>query len=144
MKPVPIHPLERNRMSTAGTNKILFERANIKVTHTRFDNGFETFPIKKISGVKIEVAKRRTRVGIAFVVAGAVSLLAGLLTSFPVLIVAGAAFTVGGVMMCFARVNSSVLLTSRGGHDVKALTSKDTALIQSVASAIREAIERHA
>ena len=131
-------------MSTAASNKILFERANIKVTSTRFDNGFETYPIKKISGVRVEVAKRRTRVGIALVVAGSLALLAGMLTSFPMLIVSGAAFTVGGVMLCFARVNSSVLLTTRGGRDVKALTSKDTALIQSVASALREAIERHA
>lgn len=131
-------------MSTAGTNKILFERANIKVTYTRFDNGFETFPIKKISGVKIEVAKRRTRVGIALAIAGSLALLAGMATSFPMLIVSGAAFTVGGVMVCLAKVNSSVLLTTRGGRDVKALTSKDSALIQSVASALKEAIERQA
>lgn len=130
-------------MSTAAPHKILFERANIKVTDTRFETGFEIFPIKKISSVRIDVEKRRTRVGIPLVVAGLAALFAGMLDNLPVLIVSGTAFTVGGVMLCFARVNRSVVLTTRG-RDVKALTSKDTALIQSVTTALREAIERRA
>lgn len=120
-------------------NNIRFERANIKVSDTRFETGAESFAIKKISSVRIESEKRRTRFAIPLLVAGVVALLAGMFANIPVLIVSGAAFIVGGAMLCFARVNSSVVLTIRG-RDVKAITSKDTALIQAVATALREAI----
>ena len=120
-------------------NKIRFERANVKVSDTRFETGAESFPIKKIKSVRIESEKRRTRFAIPLLVAGVVALLAGMFANFPVAIVSGAAFIVGGAMLCFASVNSSVVLTIRG-RDVKAITSKDTALIQAVAAALREAI----
>ena len=120
-------------------NKIRFERANIKVSDTRFETGAESFPIKKIKSVRIESEKRRTRFAIPLLVAGVGALLAGMFANIPVLIVSGAAFIVGGAMLCFASVNSSVVLTIRG-RDVKAMTSKDTALIQAVAAALREAI----
>lgn len=123
----------------AGPNKIFFETANIKVTDTRFETGVETFPIRKISGVRIDTEKRRTRTGIAFILAGVVALLGGMLGNFGVLIMSGAALTVGGAMLCFARVNCTVVLTMRGA-DVKALTSKDAALILSIVSALQEAI----
>ena len=120
-------------------SKILFERASVIVSDTRFETGAESFPIKKIKSVRIESEKRRTRFAIPLLVAGVGALLAGMFANIPVLIVSGAAFIVGGAMLCFASVNSSVVLTIRG-RDVKAMTSKDTALIQAVAAALREAI----
>ena len=120
-------------------NNIRFERANIKVSDTRFETGAESFAIKKISSVRIESEKRRTRFAIPLLVAGVGALLAGMFANIPVLIVSGAAFIVGGTMLCFASVNCSVVLSMRG-RDVKALTSKDSALIQAVAAALQEAI----
>ena len=120
-------------------NKIRFERANIKVSDTRFETGAESFPIKKIESVRIESEKRRTRFAIPLLVAGVGALLAGMFANIPVLIVSGAAFIVGGTMLCFASVNCSVVLSMRG-RDVKALTSKDSTLIQAVAAALQEAI----
>ena len=120
-------------------SKILFERASVIVSDTRFETGAESFPIKKIKSVRIESEKRRTRFAIPLLVAGVGAFLAGMTANIPVLIVSGAAFIVGGAMLCFASVNSSVVLTIRG-RDVKAMTSKDTALIQAVAAALREAI----
>lgn len=120
-------------------NKIRFERASVKVSDTRFETGAESFPIKKISSVRIESEKRRTRFAIPLLVAGLVALLVGMFANIPVLIVSGAAFIVGGAMLCFASVNCSVVLSMRG-RDVKALTSKDSALIQAVAAALQEAI----
>lgn len=120
-------------------NKIRFERASVIVSDTRFETGAESFPIKKIKSVRIESEKRRTRFAIPLLVAGVGALLVGMFANIPVLIVSGAAFIVGGAMLCFASVNSSVVLTIRG-RDVKAITSKDTALIQAVAAALREAI----
>ena len=120
-------------------SKILFERASVIVSDTRFETGAESFPIKKIKSVRIESEKRRTRFAIPLLVAGVGALLAGMFANIPVLIVSGAAFIVGGAMLCFASVNSSVVLKIRG-RDVKAMTSKDTALIQAVAAALREAI----
>lgn len=128
-------------MSTAAANKIFFERGNIKVTATRFESGIDSFPIRKISGVKIETEKRNTRTGIALVAGGGVALLGGVLTNFPLLLVFGAAFTVGGAMMCLAKVNRTVVLTTRGNH-VRALTSKDGALIHAVVGALRDAIRQ--
>jgi hypothetical protein len=126
-------------MSTAAANKILFERAAIKVTATRFDTGFATFQIKKITGVTVTSEKRRTRTGIPLSLAGLAALLGGILTNIPLLIVSGAAFTVGGAMMCFSKVNNTVVLTTRTGN-VNALTSKDATLIKSIAAAVQEAI----
>ena len=126
-------------MGTAGPNKIFFECANIKVTNTRFETGVETFPIRKISGVRIDTEKRRTRAGIALALAGVAVLLGGMLGNFGVLIMSGAALTVGGVMLCFARVNNTVVLTTRGA-EVRTVASKDAALIQLIVSALREAI----
>ena len=120
-------------------SKIRFERASVIVSDTRFETGAESFPIKKIKSVRIESEKRRTRFAIPLLVAGVGAFLAGMTANIPVLIVSGAAFIVGGAMLCFASVNSSVVLTIRG-RDVKAMTSKDTALIQAVAAALREAI----
>ena len=122
-------------------NKILFERANIKVSDSRFDTGNESFAIRKISGIRIEREKRNARSGSGLVVAGVLALLGGLLGNLPALIVAGAACIVGGTMLCVARVNRSVVLTTRG-KDVKALTSKDGALIEAVATALHAAIEK--
>ena len=66
-------------------------------------------------------------------------MIGGMLVNIPLLIVAGAACAVGGAMMCFAKVNRTLVLTIRG-KDVNALTSKDAALINSVASAIGDAL----
>jgi hypothetical protein len=140
MRRAPIHPEERNGMGTAAANKIFFERGNIKVTSTRFETGTDSFQIRKIGGVKVDAEKRNTRTGIALVVAGVAALLGGLFTALPVLIVAGAAFTVGGAMMCFAKVSSAVVLNVRG-QDVRALTSKDGVLIQDVVAALRAAMD---
>jgi hypothetical protein len=120
-------------------NKIFFERASIVVTASRFDTGFESHPIRKISGVRIESAPRRTRAGIVFVLLGAVALLGGLLANAAVLIVTGAAFTVGGTMMGLRKVDHTLVLAMRG-RDVRALTSKDAALIAAVASALKTAM----
>ena len=128
-------------MSTATPNKILFERANLKVTDTRFETGAETFTIKKISGVRIDFEKRHTRNGVLLVAGGIASLLGGALITLPLFIVLGAACVVGGAMLCFAKANGSVVLTTRG-RDVKAFTSKDAALLQAITAALREAIER--
>lgn len=128
-------------MGADGRNQILFETGNIKVTASRFSTSDEIFPIKKIIAVRVEAEKRKFPAGIALVVAGIVALLGGMLGQFPALIVSGAAFTVGGGMLCFAKINRSLVLTMRG-QDVTALTSKDAALIQSVASAVRNAIEQ--
>ena len=119
--------------------KIRFERAGVKVSDTRFETGVESFPLKKISSVRIESEKRHMRFAIPLLVAGLVALLVGMFANIPVLIVSGAAFIVGGAMLCFASVNCSVVLSMRG-RDVKALTSKDSALIQAVAAALQEAI----
>ena len=121
-------------------NKIFFERGNIRITGTRFDTGGESFAIKKINGVRIESGQRHVRIGIALVLVGLPSLFGGMLGNVPVLIVGGAALTVGGAMLFFARVNSTVVLALRG-RDVKALTSKDSVLIQAVAAALHDAIE---
>ncbi len=122
-------------------SKILFERANIKVSDSRFDTGNESFAIRKISGIRIEREKRNARSGSGLVVAGVLALLGGLLGNLPILIVAGAACIVGGTMLWVARVNRSVVLTTRG-KDVKALTSKDGALIEAVVAALHAAIEQ--
>ena len=126
-------------MSTTLPNKVFFEHGNIKITGARFETGFESYPVRKISGVRIEAGKRNARTGIALMVAGSAALLGGMFGNIPVLLVTGAAFTVGGAMIFFAKVNSTVVLTTRG-HDVRALTSKDSALIGSVAAALSEVI----
>ncbi|MCY7389297.1 MAG: DUF6232 family protein [Burkholderiales bacterium] len=130
-------------MTAAAPNKILFERANIKITETRFETGFETFPIKKISGVRIDVEKRNTHIGIPLALVGLAALFAGALSNFPVFIVSGAAFIVGGAMLCLGRVRRSVVLTSRG-RDIKVVTSKDAALIQAIMDALQDALSRRA
>ena len=127
-------------MRTVAPNKIFFERAGVKITATRFDIGLESFQVRKISGVRMESGKRHTRVGAALLLAGLVALCGGMFTSIPVLIVSGAAFTVGGTMLCLARVDCSLVITTRS-RDVKVMTSKDAALLASVASALREAME---
>lgn len=126
-------------MRTTSPNKTFFERASIKVTGTRFDTGAESFLIKKISGVRIESGKHHPRIGAALLSVGAAALIGGLLGSLPVLIVSGAAFTVGGAMMFFVRVDCSLVITTRG-RDVKVMRSKDVALLESVASALKEAM----
>lgn len=89
--------------------------------------------------MRIDTEKRRRHVGIALVLAGVAALLGGMIVNVPLLIVSGAAFTVGGAMMCFAKVSGTVVITTRG-REVRAVTSKDAALIQSVAAALRDAI----
>ena len=126
-------------MSTASSNRIFFETGKITVTASRFESGTDSFPIRKISGVKIATEKRDTRTGIALVAAGVAALLGGAFTNFPLLLVAGAAFTVGGAMMCFARVSHTIVLTTRG-NDVRALTSTDGALVRAVVAALQDAI----
>lgn len=128
-------------MRTESQNKIFFERANIVVTDTRFDTGSASYPIRKISGVTVESAPRRTRTGIGLVVIGVAALLAGMFGNFAVLIVSGAAFTVGGTMILFAKVTHTVVLTTRG-RDVRAMTSKDAALISAVAVAVKAAMAK--
>ena len=135
------HPRERNQMKAAATDKILFEQADIKVTETRFQTSTESFQIKRISAVRIASEKRKTRIGIPLAIIGGTALIGGALSNLPVLIIAGAAFAVGGTMMCLARVTSSVVLTVRG-QDVNAITSKDRALVQTIADAVRDAIAR--
>ena len=128
-------------MAQSAPKQVLFERANVKVTGTRFDTGVDSFPIRKIDSVKIAAEKNSRRTGIVFVVGGVAALLGGGLSNFPVLIVAGAALIVSGAMMCFAKVSRSVVLTTRG-REVNALTSKDAELIQSVVAALEDAIGR--
>ena len=135
------HLRERNRMKAAATDKIFFEQAGIKVTETRFQTSTKSFQIKRISAVRIASEKRKTRIGIPLAMIGGTALIGGALSNLPLLIVAGAAFTVGGTMMCLTRVTSSVVLTVRG-QDVKAITSKDRALVQTIADAVRDAIAR--
>lgn len=128
-------------MSTAAPNKILFERVNIRITDARFETGVETFPIKKISSVRVDFEKRHTRTGVLLVAGGMLALLGGAFIGVPLFIVMGAACVVAGAMLCFARANGSVVLTVRG-RDVKAFTSKDGVLLQAITAALREAIER--
>jgi len=132
-------PPERNPMSNSAPGKVLFERAGIKVTASRFETGFASFPIKKISAVRVDAEKRRVRVGMPLTIGGLAGLVAGALTGFPLFIVAGAAFAVGGAMMCLAKVNHCVVLTMRG-EDVKTITSKDAALVHELTAALRAAI----
>ena len=135
------HLRERNQMNAAATDIILFEQANIKVTETRFQTAIESFQIKRISAVRITSEKRKARIGVPLAMAGGTALIGGALSNLPVLIVVGAAFTVGGTIMCLARVTSSVVVTVRG-QDVSAITSKDRALVQAIADAVSDAIAR--
>lgn len=130
-------------MAAVATNRVLFERGNIRVTDSRFETGTETYPLRKISRVRVEAERRNLRMGIGLASAGLLALLGGMLTSFPVLIVSGAAFTVGGAILCFKRISRSVVLTTRG-RDVKTVTSKDGALIESIAAALRDALQNRA
>ena len=132
-------PPERNPMSNSAPANVLFERAGIKVTASRFETGVASFPIKKISAVRVDSEKRRVRVGMPLAIGGLTGLIAGALTGIPLFIVAGAAFAVGGAMMCFAKVNHCVVLTMRG-ENVKTITSKDAALVHELAAALRAAI----
>lgn len=74
--------------------------------------------------MRIDTEKRRKRVGIALVLAGVAALLGAMIVNVPLLIVSGAAFTVGGAMMCFAKVSGTVVITTRG-REVRAVTSKE-------------------
>ena len=126
-------------MPAADPNKIFLQAGKITITATRFNSGAETYLIKKISGVRVASEKRHTRVGIALMLAGVALLLGGLLANLGVLIMLGAALAVGGAMMFFAKVNRTIVLTTRGA-DVRAVTSKDAVMIESIVSALREAI----
>ena len=128
-------------MKAAASDKIIFEQGNIKVTETRFQTSSESIQIKRISAVRVASEKRKTRIGVPLAIVGGTALIGGALSNMPLLIVAGAAFTVGGTMMCLARVASSVVLTVRD-RDVNAITSKDRKLVQAIADAVREAIAR--
>lgn len=135
------HLRERNQMKAAAPDKILFEQANIKVTDTRFQTSTESFHIKRISAVRVTSEKRKTRFGVPLAMVGGTALVGGALSNLPALIVAGAAFTVGGTIMCLAKVRSSVVVTVRG-QDISAITSKDQALVRSIADAVSDAIAR--
>ena len=126
-------------MKHATPGKIFFEHANIKVTESRFSTGAEIFPIKKIMAVNVAADKPILRTGLPLAAGGIAALIGGMLANIPLLIVAGAACSVGGAMMCFAKVNRTLVLTIRG-KDINALTSKNAALINSVASAIGDAL----
>lgn len=126
-------------MPAADPNKIFLQAGKITITATRFNSGAETYLIKKISGVRVASEKRHTRVGVALTLVGVALLAAGLLANFGVLIMLGAALAVGGAMMFFAKVNRTIVLTTRGA-DVRAVTSKDAVMIESIVSALREAI----
>ncbi len=128
-------------MPAEDPNKIFLQAGKITVTATRFNSGAETYLIRKISGVKVEVEskKRHTRIGIALMLAGVALLLGGLLANLGMLIMLGAALPVGGAMMFFAKVNRTIVLTTRGA-DVRAVTSKDAVMIESIVSALREAM----
>ena len=58
-------------MKHAAPGKIFFERANIKVTESRFSTGAEIFPIKKIIAVNVVTGRRNLRTGLPLA-AGAV------------------------------------------------------------------------
>ena len=126
-------------MPAKDPNKIFFQAGKITVTATRFNSGVETYLIKKISGVRVESEIRHTRIGIALMLAGVAVLLGGLLANFGVLIMLGAALAVGGAMLCFAKLNRTIVLTTRGA-DVRVVTSKDQVMIASIESALREAM----
>ena len=126
-------------MPAADPNKIFLQAGKITITATRFNSGAETYLIKKISGVRVASEKRHTRVGVALTLVGVALLAGGLLANFGVLIMLGAALAVGGAMMFFAKVNRTIVLTTRGA-DVRALTSKDIVMIESIVSALREAM----
>lgn len=134
-----MHPPERNSMNHLAAGKVLFERGGVNVTASRFDTGSASFQIKKISAVRIDAEKRRLSIGIPLAVGGLAALIAGALTNIPIFIVAGAAFTVGGTMICFAKVNYSVVLTMRG-EDVKTFSSKDATLVHDLMAALQAAI----
>ena len=126
-------------MPAEDPNKIFLQAGKITVTATRFNRGAETYLIRKISGVRVESEKRHTRIGIALMLAGVALLLGGLLANLGMLIMLGAALPVGGAMMFFAKVNRTIVLTTRGA-DVRAVTSKDAVMIESIVSALREAM----
>lgn len=126
-------------MPAADPNKIFLQAGKITITASRFNSGAETYLIKKISGVRVASEKRHTRVGVALTLVGVALLAGGLLANFGVLIMLGAALAVGGAMMFFAKVNRTIVLTTRGA-DVRALTSKDIVMIESIVSALREAM----
>lgn len=126
-------------MPAADPNKIFLQAGQITVTATRFNSGAETYLIRKISGVRVEPEKRHTRVGVALMFVGVALLLGGLLANLGALIMLGAALAVGGAMLCFARTNRTIVLTTRGA-DVRAVTSKDAVMIASIVSALREAM----
>ena len=126
-------------MPAADPNKIFLQAGKITITATRFNSGAETYLIKKISGVRVASEKRHTRVGVALTLVGVALLAGGLLANFGVLIMLGAALAVGGAMMFFAKVNRTIVLTTRGA-DVRAVTSKDAVMIESIVSALREAM----
>ena len=126
-------------MPAADPNKIFLQAGKITITASRFNSGAETYLIKKISGVRVASEKRHTRVGVALTLVGVALLAGGLLANFGVLIMLGAALAVGGAMMFFAKVNRTIVLTTRGA-DVRAVTSKDAVMIASIVSALREAI----
>lgn len=133
-----IDPSEKD-MPAADPNKIFLQVGKITVTASRFNSGTETYLIKKISGVRVESEKRHTRVAIALMLLGVALLAGGLLANLGMLIMLGAALAVGGAMLCFAKLNRTIVLTTRGA-DERAVTSKDVAMIQSIASALREAM----
>ena len=126
-------------MPAADPNKIFLQAGKITITASRFNSGAETYLIKKISGVRVASEKRHTRVGVALTLVGVALLAGGLLANFGVLIMLGAALAVGGTMMFFAKVNRTIVLTTRGA-DVRAVTSKDAVMIESIVSALREAM----
>ena len=126
-------------MPAADPNKIFLQAGKITITASRFNSGAETYLIKKISGVRVASEKRHTRVGVALTLVGVALLAGGLLANFGGLIMLGAALAVGGAMMFFAKVNRTIVLTTRGA-DVRAVTSKDAVMIESIVSALREAI----
>ena len=127
-------------MVTVATERILFERGNIRITDSRFETGREIYPLRKISGVRVDAERRDLRTGVGLASAGLLALLGGMFTSLPVLIVSGAAFTVGGAMLCFKKISRSVVLTTRD-REVRTVTSKDGALIELIAAALREALQ---
>ena len=126
-------------MPAKDPNKIFFQAGKITVTATRFNSGVETYLIKKISGVRVESEIRHTRISIALMLVGVAVLSGGLLANLGVLIMLGAALAVGGAMLCFAKLNRTIVLTTRGA-DVRVVTSKDQAMIASIESALRGAM----
>ena len=126
-------------MPAEDPNKIFLQAGKITVTATRFNSGGETYLIKKINGVRVESEKRHTRIGVALMLVGVALLLGGLLANLGVLIMLGAALAVGGAMMFFAKLNRTIVLTTRDA-DVRVVTSKDAVMIASIVSALREAM----